>query len=96
MGTDGEFSAWLAVLGSRIAHAHIQVLGPDNRRDSLKNHRELVRTRLHALFAAGYAGSFTLEFTAGVGLPDEDLPTETLWRNTLEDLQELRAALGRD
>ena len=78
---------WLDRFGPAVAHAHVALrdAGRSVRLDRRGHHVEDVLAILHD---AGYAGSFTLEFTEGTGEPDESI--EPLWRAALADLRFLR------
>jgi sugar phosphate isomerase/epimerase len=71
--------------GDGITHIHVNLSpkGPVPEAD--------VRARVELLRAMGFRGSFTIEFTEGVGADDECM--ETLYRNAVRDLNLLRACL---
>jgi sugar phosphate isomerase/epimerase len=83
-----DLAAWFTHLGPRIRHAHVQVVDAQWRRWRLRDQPDLVRERLKILHGAGYAGSFTIEFTAGVGVAPED--REALFAAACDDLALLR------
>lgn len=83
-----DLAAWLTHLGPRIRHAHVQVVDAQWRRWQLRDQSTLVRERLALLRGAGYTGSFTIEFTAGVGVAPED--REALFAAACDDLAFLR------
>lgn len=82
---------WFAALGPMITHAHVQIRDAENRFERLDRQPDTVRRSLDAMRAAGFTGSFTLEFTEGANQPG-DTP-ERMWENALHDLAYLRAAL---
>lgn len=83
-----DLATWFEHLGPRIRHAHVQMRDPEWRWLRLRDRPALVRERLAILRGAGYAGSFTVEFTAGVGAAREDL--EELFASACDDLAFLR------
>jgi sugar phosphate isomerase/epimerase len=83
-----DLAAWFNHLGARIRHAHVQVVDAEWRRWRLRDQSALVRERLAILRGAGYAGSFTIEFTAGVGVAPED--RDALFAAACDDLAFLR------
>jgi sugar phosphate isomerase/epimerase len=88
-----DLAAWFSHLGSRIRHAHVQVVDAEWRRWRLRDQPALVRERLAMLRGAGYAGSFTIEFTAGVGVVPED--RDALFAAACEDLDFLKGEWRR-
>lgn len=83
-----DLAAWFKHLGQRIRHAHVQVVDAQWRRWRLRDQSALVRERLAILCGAGYTGTFTIEFTAGVGVAPED--REALFAAACDDLAFLR------
>ncbi|MEI8198248.1 MAG: hypothetical protein WCI73_20335, partial [Phycisphaerae bacterium] len=83
-----DLTTWFKHLGARIRHAHVQVVDAEWRRWCLRDKSVLVRERLAILRGAGYTGSFTIEFTAGVGVALED--REALFAAACDDLAFLR------
>jgi len=81
---------WLDCLGPAVTHAHV-ALRRDGRFARLRAAPAHADECLAVLRRAGYAGSFTLEFTEGTSTPD-DKP-ETLWPAALDDLAFLRERL---
>ena len=69
-GTDTDL--WFRNHGARISHAHVQACNPDKARARLEQVPALVGEQLRIMHAHGYNGSWTIEFTAGVGTPPED------------------------
>jgi sugar phosphate isomerase/epimerase len=86
--TSADLQGWFRHLGPRVRHTHVQILDPNGRRCKLRDQTPLVRERLAAMRAAGYSGSFTIEFTAGVGTAPED--REALFAAACDDLAFLR------
>ena len=58
----------------------------------LERQPEVVNERLRVMREAGFAGSFTLEFTEGTSSPDESM--EALFDAALADLCYLRECLA--
>jgi sugar phosphate isomerase/epimerase len=85
-----DLAAWVKHLGPRLRHAHAQVVDAEWHRWRLCDRPQLVRARLALLREAGYAGTFTIEFTAGVGVAPEN--REALFEAACEDLAFLREA----
>lgn len=85
---DANLSEWFRHFGGRVRHAHVQVLDAEWRRWRLRDQAALVRERLAIMRDAGFAGSFTIEFTAGVGVAPED--REALLAAASDDLKFLR------
>ena len=83
-----DLEAWFEHLGPRIRHAHVQVVDAQWRRWRLREQPALVRERLAIMRGAGYVGSFTVEFTAGVGAAPED--RGALFAAACDDLAFLR------
>jgi hypothetical protein len=79
---------WMKRLKGRVAHAHVQLRGEQNRPIRLDRKPREVRDALQILEDGGFAGSFTLEFTEGTSTPN-DRP-EFLFENALSDLKFLR------
>lgn len=83
-----DLAAWFKHLGPRIRHAHVQMRDPEWRWLRLRDQAALVHERLAIMRGVGYAGSFTVEFTAGVGVAPED--REALFAAACDDLAFLR------
>ena len=79
---------WFSALESSITHAHVQMMGANNKRARLSSNPSHVKEALHIMREEGYSGSFTLEFTEGTREPDENM--EDLWQAALSDLHFLR------
>ena len=86
-----DLPGWFRQLGARIRHAHVQIVDAQWRRWRLRDQAALVRERLAILREAGYRGSFTIEFTAGVGVAPED--RAALFAAASDDLLFLRDEL---
>ena len=87
-----ELQTWFETLGPRITHAHVQLRGADGGLLRLERDPKGVRDTLRLMRDAGFAGSFTIEFTEGTGSPDEN--PETMLRNAAADLRFLRENLA--
>lgn len=85
-GDDAEVRGWFEAHGDRITHIHADI----SRLERLP--ADAVRRRADLLRALGFRGTLTVEFTEGVGAPDEN--PETLFRRAVRDLGVLRQALG--
>lgn len=72
LGENAEFNEWLRRLGARVEHMHLQMRDASLRLIPIADRESLANSRLHAVHASGFHGSLTIEFTAGVGEPDED------------------------
>ncbi len=86
-----DLAAWCKHFGARIAHAHVQVVDAQWRRWRLRDQADLVRERLAILHEAGFAGSYTIEFTAGVGVAPEN--RDALFAAACDDLAFLRESI---
>ncbi len=83
---------WLELFGPRVAHAHLQMRDAEGKRVLRFDRRpEVAREAVGMMRAAGYCGSWALEFAAGTGEPGESM--EGLWAAALEDLAFLRGLL---
>ncbi len=85
-----DLEAWTKNLGGKIAHCHIQMLDNGRQLCRLRERSEVVRSRLALLRDCGYSGSFTIEFTAGVGAPPEN--RDALFAAACDDLAFLQEA----
>lgn len=81
---------WLRHFGPRVRHAHVQMPDEQWRWWRLRDRAGFVRERLAMMREGGFAGSFTIEFTAGVAVPPED--REALFASAVEDMAFLREA----
>ena len=79
-----DLGAWFQHLGSRIRHAHVQVVDAQWQRWRLRDQADLVQERLAIMRRGGYSGTYTIEFTAGVGVAPED--REALFAAACDDL----------
>jgi sugar phosphate isomerase/epimerase len=86
--TPAKLQAWFDALGERIAHVHLQARDQDKRLVRLDSHPEQVRANAEVLRRNGFAGSFSVEFTAGVRAPGEQI--DELFRNATDDLHFLQ------
>ena len=80
---------WFEAFGKRIKHVHIQ-LRDDVSDPSKPEGREALRTSIARTLENGFEGSFSLEFTRGIG---KDEKIEELYANASSDLREIKAAL---
>jgi len=87
-GKDEDIAQRFRIHGSRITHIHANL---SNTRNGLMP-EAVIRTRLRLLRELGFRGSFTIEFTEGVGGDDENV--ETLFHNAVRDMQCLRQCLA--
>jgi len=87
-----SLAAWFDALGDRIVHAHVQIRDDQNRFLRLADREEYAAGAVRLMRDRGFTGSWTLEFTRGVGGGDEDM--EALYRSALEDLAFLRERLA--
>jgi sugar phosphate isomerase/epimerase len=87
-GPRAEFTTWLAVLGPRLRHVHVQIRGTARRFGRLADQADEVRARLELLAAHRFDGSFTLEFAEGAAERDED--PAGVWAAACADLEFLR------
>jgi len=85
----GGAEAWLDAFGKRVQHVHIQLRG-DESDPSSEEGRAALREGLGVFVGNGFEGSFSLEFTRGIG-KNEDI--EVIYANACSDLREIRAAL---
>jgi sugar phosphate isomerase/epimerase len=88
LASPGELREWFRLLGPRIEHAHSQIRDDNNRMLRLDEKPDAAREALHVLREGGFAGSFTVEFTAGTST-ENDRP-EFVWESALRDLAFLR------
>jgi sugar phosphate isomerase/epimerase len=83
-----DLGLWFRHLGARIAHVHVQLTDDAGRRCRLRAQSGFARERLAMVHDLGFAGTFTVEFTEGVGTPPED--QEALFRAAVDDLAFLK------
>jgi sugar phosphate isomerase/epimerase len=86
-----SLGAWLAEFGPKVTHAHLQMDTADRGRVLYRREGDLARRAVAMMTQAGFTGSWSLEFTEGIG---ESENIETLWQNALDDLAFLRELLG--
>lgn len=84
---------WFSVIGPRITHAHAQIRDAEGKWRRLDNSPAHIRANLRLMKEAGFQGSFTLEFTEGVGAAEENI--EELFTNALNDYGFIRESLGK-
>lgn len=84
---------WFDALGPRISHCHVQSRQPDNASvfTRLNEHRDWIAEQTGRLIRNGFAGSWSIEFTKGVGTPHES--PDLLIASAINDLQTLRTLL---
>jgi sugar phosphate isomerase/epimerase len=87
-----SLAEWLRLLGPAVCHAHLQMRDADDRMVGFAARPDLAREAVDLMRAAGYRGSWALEFTAGTARPGENI--EALWPAALEDLAFLRELLA--
>jgi sugar phosphate isomerase/epimerase len=83
-----DLELWFRHLGPRILHMHVQLTDESGRRCRLRAQSNFARERLAMMHDLGFAGTFTVEFTEGVGTPPED--QEALFRAAADDLAFLK------
>lgn len=89
--TPEEVQAWLRYLGPALTHAHVQ-LNRERRMQSLVPYREYVKEILQVLREERFTGTFSIEFTEGVGGgANEDI--EDLFASACADMELLRELL---
>lgn len=67
-----QLRRWCEALGPRLAHLHLQTRGPDERFARLRDYPERIAAAGEILREFDFAGTATIEFTAGVGQPGEN------------------------
>lgn len=87
-----NLAVWLHLFGSRVLHAHVQIVDAQQRRWRLRGQPAPVREQLAVMRDGGFAGSFTIEFTAGVGVAPED--RDELFASACDDMLFLREELA--
>ncbi len=83
---------WFTCFGKKVTHAHVQLRDEHRNVIQLRRNLPLVDEALAIMTNEDYDGSFTLEFTKGMKMPDENI--ETLYHNALQDLQLLKERLS--
>lgn len=86
-----ELRTWFERLGRSVTHAHVQMRGEDGRLVRLDRSPSFVKEALHVMREGGFDGTFTIEFTEGVGAEREDI--EGLFRAAARDLSFLKSQL---
>jgi sugar phosphate isomerase/epimerase len=84
--------AWFDALGGTITHAHVQLHNADGLFVRLERRLYTVRNALHVMRTYGFRGSFTIEFTEGVGASRED--QDALFAAAVADLHVLKEYWG--
>jgi sugar phosphate isomerase/epimerase len=82
---------WFRFLGDLTTHIHVQIRTTDDKIVQLKTREGHFKDILQVLKDRGFNGSWTVEFTNGVGEPHEDI--EELFKAAAEDLNFLREHL---
>ncbi len=85
----GGLAAWLDVLGPRLAHIHVQSRNSSGRWLNLSEQATRSHATLEQMTLAGFTGSYSIEFTAGVNTPAET--PASLFAAASEDLRFLKA-----
>jgi sugar phosphate isomerase/epimerase len=75
-----------AALGERITHCHVW------RKPEIDD--DALRERVDLVGELGFVGSYTIEFTRGIGWGRPDPPTETLYDEAVDDMQAVREQLS--
>ena len=89
IGMDPEVMAhWFQAARGRVPHLHLQGREPGGKRGCLEECAQAVRAAFGILRDLGFAGSATIEFTAGVGSAGED--PAALFSAAVRDLRFLR------
>ena len=89
LGDAEKLDHWLAGLGGRVQHLHVQMRGPQTD-PTVAGNRPPYDACFEAARAHGYRGTAAIEFSRGIG-PDEDI--ETIYRNACADLAYCREML---
>jgi sugar phosphate isomerase/epimerase len=87
-----SLAEWLRLFGPAVRHAHLQMRDADDKMVGFGERPDLAREAIGMMRAAGYRGSWALEFTAGTARPSERI--DALWRAALEDFGFLRELLA--
>lgn len=82
---------WFQHIGPHITHAHVQT-HRKGRMQSLAYDMKLVKENVNIMQHEGFRGSFSIEFTIGVGQREEQI--HTLFQNAVDDLVLLRELLA--
>jgi sugar phosphate isomerase/epimerase len=86
-----DLGAWLHHFGPRVLHAHAQIVDTQQRRWRLRDQAGAVREQVAVMRDGGFAGTFTIEFTAGVGADPEN--RDALFASACDDMLFLREEL---
>lgn len=89
---ENELSAWCSFFGRSLTHIHAAWNVPGEGFKQLDGDAARNRARLEVLRTAGFTGTITVEFTAGVAQPDENI--DRLLATATSDLLFLRHALA--
>lgn len=81
---------WFGELGPSITHAHVQMRDDQGQIHQVDSRSEQARHALAVMREGGFGGSFTLEFSEGVGSSGEE-NIEALYAHALNDLAFLRS-----
>lgn len=85
---DGHsFGEWVEALGPRLGHIHAPRVTEWG--------RPMVREMVRILKANGFAGSFTIEFTTGIGWGQDEADISLLYQNAVADLNMLKQELHK-
>jgi len=88
-GDVARVEPWLAAMGARVRHVHVQMRGADTDPSVPANRAPFIEC-FEALKTHGYCGTFAIEFSRGIGR-DEDM--EIVHGNACADLAFCREAL---
>ena len=81
-GDEDTIKRWFKLHADRITHIHFNLLGNQDITEYT------LRKRFELLLSLGFCGSFTIEFTKGIGMEDES--PEVLFKNAIYDMNSLR------
>lgn len=90
-GERAMLQRWLDRFGPAITHLHVADRNSERKHILLSEDADEVRGRLGLLRAAGFSGTWTIEFTKGVAQPPEDL--HELLRRAAADMAFIREHL---
>lgn len=83
---------WFKSFGPRVCHVH-SACGDKDGNKKLRQCANVVRERMNIMRGEGFRGTFTIEFTAGVAKPTEDM--EALLKAAADDMTFLREELAQ-
>ena len=89
---DAGLQTRIDLFGSAISHVHVAGSGVEGVRYSPLEGEPQVGHQIRLLQDAGFAGSWTIEFTRGVGWGNENI--EDLFKSACDDLEFLRSNLA--